>query len=86
MSLSENRLTGEVPPELGNLTSLKELYLRKNNLTGQLPSELSKLSTFTYVDLSDNRFTGCVPDGLRHLGEPDVLGGTSFCENTTSDG
>ena len=31
LDLSENRLVGEVPSELGNLASLQELYLWDNN-------------------------------------------------------
>ena len=79
-------MSGEVPPELGNLTKLTDLYLLDNKLSGELPSELGKLSTFINIDLSDNRFTGCIPDSLRHLGQPVDLGGTSFCGDVASDG
>ena len=81
-----NQLSAEVPPELGNLTRLTDLYLWENKLSGELLSELGKLSTFINIDLSDNRFTGCIPDSLRHHGQPDTLGGTSFCGDTASDG
>ena len=74
-----------MPPELGNLTRLQELYLWENKLSGELPSELGKLSTFINIDLSDNRFTGCIPDSLRQLGQPVALGGTSFCGDVASD-
>ena len=32
-----NQLTGEIPPEIGNLTNLEGLYLNSNNLTGSIP-------------------------------------------------
>ena len=42
MRLSGNQLTGSIPSELGNLTSLTELWLGSNRLTGAIPTELSK--------------------------------------------
>ena len=39
--LSNNRLTG-VPPEIGQLTSLKELYLNYNQLT-RVPAAIREL-------------------------------------------
>ena len=38
-----NRLTGEIPPELGGLSNLTELSLRDNQLTGEIPPELGGL-------------------------------------------
>ena len=37
MSLADNRLTGEIPPEFGNLLSLYELDLSGNQLSGCIP-------------------------------------------------
>ena len=37
LSLAENRLTGEIPPEFGNLLSLAELDLSGNQLSGCIP-------------------------------------------------
>ena len=37
LGLSENKLSGTIPPELGNLTNLELLYIRENQLTGCLP-------------------------------------------------
>ena len=38
LDLKKNQLSGEIPPELVNLTNLKELYLRNNLLTGCAPA------------------------------------------------
>ena len=38
--LSNNELTGKIPPEIGNLTKLKGLYLYNNQLTGGLPESV----------------------------------------------
>ena len=45
LDLSENRLVGEVPSELGSLASLQELYLAQNQLSGEIPSELGNLAS-----------------------------------------
>ena len=35
LNLPENGLTGPIPPALGNLANLEELYLYENGLTGR---------------------------------------------------
>ena len=42
-SVVQERLSGTIPPELGNLTHLKQLYLAGNWLTGCVPSGLKHL-------------------------------------------
>ena len=36
LDLRVNRLTGEIPAELGNLTNLREMDLGSNRLTGEI--------------------------------------------------
>ena len=61
LQLSFNDLTGSIPRELGNLTSLTELSLRFNGLTGPIPRELGNLTSLTQLHLSQltgNGLTG----------------------------
>jgi hypothetical protein len=44
IDLGSNNLNGNVPPEIGNLTNLKELYLDYNQLSGGIPSTLPNLT------------------------------------------
>lgn len=44
MDLSRNRLTGEVPAGLGDLTGLTHLYLAGNQLSGCLPAGWQSLA------------------------------------------
>lgn len=52
--LSETGLT-ELPPEIGNLTSLKFLHLENNQLTN-LPSEIGQLNNLRELRLGYNNF------------------------------
>ena len=65
--LGDNQLTGEIPPELGNLVNLEELYLWGNELTGTIPAELGNLVNLQELDLADNQLTGEIPAELGRL-------------------
>lgn len=61
IDLSGNRLSGRVPPGLGNLTYLQTLDLSRNSYTGPIPGELGRLLALRRLDLSKNRLTGTIP-------------------------
>ena len=73
LHLSINNLEGELPPELGTLSKLRQLSLGSNRLSGQLPPELSNLSNLRAFSVAGgieplvNQFNGCIPDGLRFV-------------------
>ncbi|WVZ94574.1 hypothetical protein U9M48_040453 [Paspalum notatum var. saurae] len=66
-SLAINPLSGTLPKELGNLTSLMSLGISLNNFTGELPSELGNLAKLEQIWASDNDFTGKIPDFIGSL-------------------
>ena len=61
-----NRATGQIPPELGQLSALAVLYL-EGQLTGQIPPELGNLTNLKDLNLGNNRLTGTVPPELGNL-------------------
>ena len=73
LGLSGNRLSGEIPSELGGLSNLEELYLNDNQLSGEIPSDLGNLSNLTVLDLPGNEFTGEIPPELGGLSSLTVL-------------
>ncbi|KAL5984154.1 hypothetical protein ACLOJK_018256 [Asimina triloba] len=64
LDISDNLLTGDLPPEIGSLERLKFLNLRKNHLSGNIPNEISRLNDLVYLDLSSNNFKGLIPDAV----------------------
>ena len=67
LSLSGNQLTGPIPPQLGSLSNLEELYLSQNQLSGSIPTELGNLASLTVLSLWSNQLTGMVPASLVRL-------------------
>ena len=74
LNLGYNGLTGPIPSELGNLTSLTVLNLGLNGLTGPIPPELGKLSRLTRLNLNLNGLTGPIPPELGKLSRLTELG------------
>ncbi|KAK8339707.1 hypothetical protein V6Z12_A08G052600 [Gossypium hirsutum] len=67
IDLSCNRLTGEIPTEIGNLSEIRSLNLSHNNLTRHIPSTFSKLKQIESLDLSHNNLIGRIPIQLVEL-------------------
>ena len=72
LELFDNRLSGGIPAELGQLSELQVIFLDDNELSGEIPAELSQLSYLIYLYLAGNELTGCVPDALRDVDENDL--------------
>ena len=73
IALNNNGLTGSIPAELGNLSSLEELSLYSNSLAGSIPPELGDLSNLKRLYLFYNSLTGSIPAELGDLGSLEEL-------------
>jgi len=65
--LIANELSGTLPPELGNLSKLRYLWLANNHLIGQIPAELGKLKYLEKLVLNNNQLSGPIPEELAKL-------------------
>ncbi|KAF8024663.1 hypothetical protein BT93_F1747 [Corymbia citriodora subsp. variegata] len=67
IDLSQNNLTGIIPPEFGYFNKLQALNLSHNHLTGSIPETFSNLKSIESLDLSYNSLTGLMPPQLTEL-------------------
>jgi len=67
LDLNNNNLTGNIPPEIGELTQLTWLDLGWNKLTGNIPPEIGKLTQLSNLYLSANKLTGNIPPEIGKL-------------------
>ncbi|SVC81923.1 uncharacterized protein METZ01_LOCUS334777, partial [marine metagenome] len=67
LRLTTNYLSGEIPPEIGNLTNLTYLSLLSNQLTGEIPPEIGNLENLTTLKLYHNELTGLIPESVCDL-------------------
>ena len=67
LRLSDNGLSGSIPPQLGDIASINDLNLRLNNLSGPIPPELASIELLQYLDLTDNSLSGPIPPELGNL-------------------
>nr|XP_023885712.1 leucine-rich repeat receptor protein kinase EMS1-like [Quercus suber] len=67
LDLSFNKLTGEIPPELGQLSPILALNLSYNQLMGFILTTFSNLTQLESLDLSHNNLSGEIPSILIDL-------------------
>ncbi|KAL3513123.1 hypothetical protein ACH5RR_025840 [Cinchona calisaya] len=60
LQLSGNQLSGEVPPEIGNMRNFSMLHLGINQFYGKLPSEI-ELIRLVVLNITQNNFSGEIP-------------------------
>ena len=60
-------LTGEIPPEIGNLENLTILSLNYNQLSGEIPPEIGNLQNLNMLFLKGNQFSGAIPAEIGNL-------------------
>jgi Leucine-rich repeat (LRR) protein len=70
LTLSNNKLEGVLPRELGSMTSLQHLDLSNNSFGGALPSGFRNLRKLKYLDLRGNGFVGKLDDIFAQLQSP----------------
>ncbi|KAJ1253964.1 hypothetical protein BS78_K144900 [Paspalum vaginatum] len=67
LNLGNNKLTGVIPKEIGQLKSLNVLNFSMNSLSGEMPLQLCSLTNLQVLDLSSNHLTGEIPLALNKL-------------------
>ncbi|KAL8256892.1 hypothetical protein R6Q59_028933 [Mikania micrantha] len=58
LSLHDNHLVNQIPPQIIGCRKLEVLNLRSNRFSGEVPAGLSSLVRLRILDLSSNKFSG----------------------------
>ncbi|CAL5403854.1 unnamed protein product [Camellia sinensis] len=64
LKLDHQKLTGSISPHIGNLSFLRELWLRNNSFTHQIPPELGHLRRLQILSLHNNSIGGEIPANI----------------------
>lgn len=67
LTIPNRKLAGFLPPDLGNLSTLRRLNLKNNQLLGTLPVELFNAKRLQSLVLSGNSFSGPLPAEIGNL-------------------
>ncbi|CAI5952228.1 unnamed protein product [Closterium sp. NIES-65] len=62
--LSNNQLSGAIPPDIGALTALQELKLYNNQLSGAIPPTIGALTSLEIMNLFNNQLSGAIPSTI----------------------
>ncbi|XP_058216644.1 uncharacterized protein LOC131327496 [Rhododendron vialii] len=64
LRLEHQELTGSVSPHVGNLSFLRELWLRKNSFSHEISPELGRLRRLRILTMVNNSITGEIPSNI----------------------
>ncbi|XP_057437614.1 LRR receptor-like serine/threonine-protein kinase RPK2 [Lotus japonicus] len=73
LSLSDNFLIREIPPQIGKCRNLRTLLVDGNILEGRIPPEIGNLVELRILDVSRNSLTGRIPRELGNCLKLSVL-------------
>ncbi|CAL9189949.1 unnamed protein product [Musa hybrid cultivar] len=67
IDLSNNDLSGVIPPEIGSLFALQTLNLSRNSFEGMIPNTMGDMKSLETLDLSFNKLSGVIPQSFSAL-------------------
>ncbi|KAL5703111.1 hypothetical protein ACHQM5_028245 [Ranunculus cassubicifolius] len=73
LDLSQNKLTGDIPAEMGLYSKLRYLNLSWNAVQSRLPPELGYFQNLSVLDLRNNALFGSIPEDLCDSSSLDIL-------------
>ncbi|GLT35864.1 hypothetical protein SLA2020_102800 [Shorea laevis] len=73
LNLGGQKLVGSIPPQIGNLSFLRQINLGGNNFKGDIPQEIGRLFRLRYLNLSNNALQGKIPRNLAFCSEMQAI-------------
>mmetsp|Transcript_13291 Transcript_13291/g.42391 ORF Transcript_13291/g.42391 Transcript_13291/m.42391 type:complete len:260 (+) Transcript_13291:963-1742(+) len=65
--LSNNSLSGQLPPDVFKLDKMVQFYVDSNKLTGPIPDNVAQAPHLQYLYLNNNQLSGGIPSGMSQL-------------------
>ena len=66
-TISNNRINGSIPEDLGNLTAIVELDLSGNLISGEIPGTIGEIKNLSFLSLKKNKLQGSIPDAIGNV-------------------
>lgn len=63
--MSDNRMTGTIPPEMGLLSKLERLDASRNRFSGSIPTEMQQMNRNVQLNLTGNLYVNFACLGFR---------------------
>ncbi|KAL9855928.1 putative receptor-like protein kinase 7 RLK-Pelle-LRR-XI-1 family [Arabidopsis thaliana] len=79
--LGFNKLSDELPEEIGDTESLTKVELNNNRFSGKIPSSIGKLKGLSSLKMQSNGFSGEIPDSI---GSCSMLSDVNMAQNSIS--
>ncbi|XP_068338478.1 probable LRR receptor-like serine/threonine-protein kinase At3g47570 [Pyrus communis] len=66
LDLQSQNLVGKLSPNIGNLSFLRELWLRNNSFSHEIPPQIGNLRRLQVLQLGANLFSGSIPHNISY--------------------
>ncbi|WJX61419.1 non-specific serine/threonine protein kinase [Trifolium repens] len=67
MNVARNKLYGEIPSSIGNLSYVTHFSVARNNLEGDIPQTICRLKNLTVLYVGENKLSGNPPSCLYNI-------------------
>ncbi|KAM0824061.1 hypothetical protein ACQ4PT_070456 [Festuca glaucescens] len=67
LTIADNRVSGSIPADIGNLVGLNRLQITNTFISGEIPESIGKLSNMIKLGLYNNSLCGQIPASLGNL-------------------
>jgi Leucine-rich repeat (LRR) protein len=71
--MNNNHFSGRLPPDIGSIPNLDELWIGDNKFTGAVPSEIGLMTNLKILSIKHNSFSGAIPSEVQNLGLLETL-------------
>ena len=65
--ITDSRVSGSIPVDIGNLVALKRLVIANTSISGVIPESIGKLKNLIELGLYNNSLSGLIPPSLVNL-------------------